>query len=466
MNDFKNKNIYFSGRGEKIDKEELTKYFIQHEAVMVDDVNEANIIIEGYMSPVYLEDKFYELSHNGIEVLTIIDIEKEFSQNLDIDNIIMAIKISKDKDRLVKLLNNRYFSDEIFVTLLKYYDWGEAGLYDNDENRDISTSIVSRFCSLMVSNHNIQHSSIGIYYTALETINSKLLEIIFNMPYFKISDKNALKDQPLTLRDVVALNPNTPKAVMMQILKDNNYEELKFLASNESINNLIINKLFKLNDTNITINLIKSNNLELDKIKTILDDVILKVVVLKNSFLSDELFDTLINSNLEDVELIYLSSNTTLNYEQIDKIFTYDIDNANINLLKNSKCSIIKIKEFLQKDDLVYNIAISHNISLDDDIFEQLKLMNNINIDITLCYNKTTPKDILKFLYEKQKDELNEALSQNENTPINILMQLQVDARYTTNVANNETYREFSRNSLGIIQDDSNRFKRNISSVN
>ena len=38
MNDFKNKNIYFSGRGEKIDKEELTKYFIQHEGVMVDDV--------------------------------------------------------------------------------------------------------------------------------------------------------------------------------------------------------------------------------------------------------------------------------------------------------------------------------------------------------------------------------------------------------------------------------------------
>ena len=92
--------------------------------------------------------------------------------------------------------------------------------------------------------------------------------------------------------------------------------------------------------------------------------------------------------------------------------------------------------------------------------------MDDINIELTLCYNQTTPKDILKYLYEKQKDVLNEALSQNVNTPINILMQLQVDNRYTTNVANNETYREFSRNSLGIIQDDSNRFKRNISSVN
>ncbi len=466
MNDFKNKNIYFSGRGEKIDKDELIKYFLQHEAMMVEDVNDANIIIEGYMSPVYLEDKFYELSFNGVKVIKIEDIEKEFSKKLNIDNIIMAIKISKDKDRLIKLLNNRYFSDDIFVTLLKYYNWGDEGLYESNENRDISTAIVSRFCSFVESNHNIQHSSIGIYYTALETTNSKLLEIIFNMPTFKISDKNALQDQPLTLRDVVALNPNTPKVVMMQILKDNNYEELKFLSSNQSINNLIVNKLFKLNDTNITINLIKSNNLELSKIKIMLDDTILKVVVLKNSHLSDELFDILINSNLTDVELIYLSSNNSLISTQIDKIFTYDIDNANINLLKNTECSKNKIKEFLQKDDLVYNIAIAHNISLDNEIFEQLNLMDDINIELTLCYNVTTPKDILKYLFEKQKDVLNEALSQNVNTPINILMQLQVDNRYTTNVANNETYREFSRNSLGIIQDDSNRFKRNISSVN
>jgi hypothetical protein len=39
-------------------------------------------------------------------------------------------------------------------------------------------------------------------------------------------------------------------------------------------------------------------------------------------------------------------------------------------------------------------------------------------------------------------------------------MQLQLDNRYATNVANNETYREFSRNSLGIIQEENNRFKR------
>ena len=466
MNNFKNKNIYFSGRGEKIDKDELMKYFIQNEAVMVENVDDADVIIQGYMTPVHLEDQFYLLSKNGIDIIDIENIEKEFSSNLDIDNIIMAIKISKDKERLIKLLNNRYFSDDIFVTLLKFYDWEGEGLYDNDDNRDISTAIVNRFCSLVESNHNIQHSSVGIYYTALETTNSRLLEIIFNMPLFKISDKNALEEQPLTLREVVSLNPNTPKTVMMQILKDGKFDELKFLSLNQSINNMIKNKLFKLNDDLITKNLIKSNNLELENIKTILNSEKLKVEILKNSLLSDELFDILINSKLSDLETIYLSSNNSLNTNQIKKIFIYDIDNANINLLKNINCSQNIIEQFLRKDDLIYNIAIAHNTNLNNDIFEQLKLMDDINIDITLCYNQKTPKDILKRLYEKNIHHLNEALSQNENTPINILMQLQVDNRYTTNVANNETYREFSRNSLGIIQNDSDRFKRSTYTVN
>ncbi|MEA3497879.1 MAG: BRCT domain-containing protein [Campylobacterota bacterium] len=465
MNKFEDKKIFFSGRGEKIEKDELIKYFIQHNGSMVENIDDADFIIEGYMTPVYLEDKFYLLSQDGIDVINIETIEKEFSKNLNIDNITMAIKISKDQIRLIKLLKNRYFDNDTFLNLLKFYIWGDDGLHGNDENRDISTAIVNRFCSLIESNHNIQHSPIGIYYTALETTNSKLLEIIFNMPEYKISDKNALDEQPLTLKEVVALNQNTPKSVLMQILKNNNFEELKFLALNESISGIIRNKLIKLNDSDITINLIKSNNLDLPNIEIALENKQLKIEVLKNSNLTDELFDILLKNNLSDSQIVYLSSNSSLNTTQIDKLFNFNIDNVNINLLKNGKCQIEKINKFLEKNDLVYNIAIAHNSNLSEEFFDKLKELNDINIDITLCYNQKTPKNILIYLYNKSIDNLNEILSQNENTPINILMQLQVDSRYSTNVANNETYREFSRNSLGIIQDDCNRFKRNINTV-
>ncbi|MEA3512596.1 MAG: hypothetical protein U9R37_03245 [Campylobacterota bacterium] len=462
---FENKNIFFSGRGEKIDKEELLKYFIQNNATIVEDIKTADIIIQGYMTPVYLEDKFYLLAKDGIEVITIEKIEKEFSENLDIDSIVMAIKISKDKERLIKLLKNRYFSDDIFVILLKYYDWEKQGLHDTDENRDVSTAIVSRFCSLQETNHNIQYAPIGVYYTALETTNAKLLEIIYNMPMFRISDKNTVENQPHTLKEVVALNPNSSKTVLMQILKDANLEELKFLSLNESINKFISNKLFTLGDKTIIENLIKSNNISLDNIYNCLENKLFKKQVLKYINLTDELFEKLCK-DIGDIDVVYLSSNETLTKEQIEVLFLFEIDSVNINLLKNKNCSMEKIKEFLEKDDKIYNITIAHNTALDESIYVKLEKLHDFDVDITLAFNPNSPRDILEKLYKKNKHEINMGLSQNENTPINILMQLQVDGAYSSNVANNETYKEFSRNSLGIIQNDSNRFKRSTYTVN
>ena len=96
--------------------------------------------------------------------------------------------------------------------------------------------------------------------------------------------------------------------------------------------------------------------------------------------------------------------------------------------------------------------------------------MSNIGITLTIIgiismigaylLYKNTPKTIIKELYAKNIDAINESLSQNENTPINILMQLQIDSRYHSLVSDNETYKEFSRNALGIIQDNNSQFKR------
>lgn len=462
MIEFKNKNIYFSGHGEKCEKEELIKYFIQNEANMVQSLSEANMIIQGYMTPVHLEDQFYLMSKDdGIEVIEIEKLEKEFSKNIDIDSILLAIKISKENQRVIKLLKNTYFSDDIFIKILKYYNWGDVGIYDSDDNRDVATSITSRFCSLVESNHNIQHSPIGIYYTALEATNGKLLEAIYHMPHYEISDRNAKDAQPLTLKEVVALNPNTPKPVMMQIFKDGNKNELKFLASNESLNNILKLKLFEMQDKELTKNLILANNIEPKNIDKILSDKELKKELLKNIELKNEIFTKLIDSNLDDIEIVYLSSNPTLEVSQIDILFEKNIDNANINLLKHKACDIKQIKKFLNLNDKIYNIAIASNEVLDKDIYTKLSQLDDFDVDLALAYNSSSPKDVIKLLNSKNNHDINIALSSNSNTPINILMQLQVDNRYHSYVSENETYKEFSRNSLGIISQKNSQFKRN-----
>lgn len=462
--DFKNKKVFFSGYGEKIEKEELLKYLIQNNAKIVDEYKDSDIIIQGFKTPVYLEDKFYLLSKDGIDVVTIQSLEKQFSKDIDIDSIILAVKISKDNTRVVKLLNNRYFSDDVFLKLLKFYDWNNEGLYDSDQNRDVSTAVVQRFSKIQDFNHNIKHSPIGIYYTALEAVNPKLLEAIYNMPNYSISEKNAKKDQPISLKEVVALNPNSSKPLQMQILKNKNKNELEFLALNSSINKLISLKLYETLDQDIIKNLIISNNLE----AKFLNEALHKLFENKNIFneilktiqLSELNFNTLIKKDLTKAQLVYLSSNKSLTLNHIKILFEYDIENININLLKNKNCPKEFILSFLNKDDLIYNIAIAHNEALDDTVYKNLFEKNDLNIDISLAINNKTPEDILKKLFKKNIYEIDFNLSKNKSTPINILLNLQVDNNFNANVSNNETYKEFSRNNLGIIKEENNRFKR------
>lgn len=446
---FKNQNIFFTGRADKIDKNELEKYLVQKGSILVESINEASLIIQGKFTPSHLEDSIYELSKNQVQIIQIEKLEEEFSSKLDIDSILMAIKISKDNDRLIKLLNNNFFSDEIFIKLLKLYDFKGDDIYDSDDNRDVCTKIVERFCSLVETNHNIQYAPIGVYYTALEASNPNLLDVIYNMPEYCISAKNAQEDQPLSLKEVVALNPNTSKTTQLQILKNSKINELKFLALNESISTMIQTKLFEKDIEEISLCLIKANNYDDTFVDRFLENKNLKKEFLKKAVLTQELFDKLFK-NLDDINMIYLSSNLSLSEKMIYDILQKDIDNANINLLKNANCPKDKIEEFLKKQDKIYNISIAHNISLPSQLYLYLFSLEDYDVNLSLASNISTPKEILKKLSLLNDKYINEILCANTSTPINILLQYQYDGGLKNIISNNDTFREFTRKMVGM----------------
>lgn len=449
MINYENENIFFTGRTNLIDLVELQKYLVQKGAVLVDSMQKASVVVKGKFTPIVIEEELYELSKTQLDVIEIDKLEEEFSKNLDIDSILLAIKISKDQERLLKLLNNEFFDDEIFVKLLKLYDFKNEDIYDTDENRDVCTKIVERFCSLVETNHNIQYSPIGVYYTALETSNSKLLEVIYDMPDYSISDKNAQDDQPLSLKEVVALNPNTSKPMQLQIIKNNKSKELRFLALNDAISPMVQKKLYEKKIQEVNISLIKAGNFDDSLIDEFLKDEVLKKELLKVVQLNDELFKK-VYKDLDDVSIIYLSSNESLSSQMIETIFEKDIDNANINLLKNKNCPSDKIVEFLNKEDKVYNISIAHNESLNEELFIKLCELNDYDVNISLAGNISTPKNILTALSKLQDRYINEVLCANISTPISVLLQFQYDGGLKPIISNNDSFREFTRKNIGM----------------
>lgn len=108
---------------------------------------------------------------------------------------------------------------------------------------------------------------------------------------------------------------------------------------------------------------------------------------LKLTKLSDEIFNNIITSSLSDIEYIHLSSNQTLNDKQIRYLFFKNIDNVNINLLRNDNCPSDKIIEFIKLNDKIYNIAIAHNKTLSKRFIKKLLQFDDPDVTMSLAFN-------------------------------------------------------------------------------
>lgn len=98
-------------------------------------------------------------------------------------------------------------------------------------------------------------------------------------------------------------------------------------------------------------------------------------------------FEDLVNITLSDAQYTYLSSNPFLSLKQIKYLFLKNIDNVNINLLRNKNCPEDKINDFLTHNDKIYNIAIAHNPSINKEIIQKLITFNDNDVNMSLEFN-------------------------------------------------------------------------------
>jgi len=115
---------------------------------------------------------------------------------------------------------------------------------------------------------------------------------------------------------------------------------------------------------------------------------------LKTIKLNDTIFKEITAKTLSEIEYIYLSSNPSLNQNQINYLFIKTIDSVNINLLRNKNCPKNKIEEFLALNDKIYNIAIAHNKALDKVVYDKLFFLNDFDVTASLEYTQSIKKGL------------------------------------------------------------------------
>lgn len=148
---------------------------------------------------------------------------------------------------------------------------------------------------------------------------------------------------------------------------------------------------------------------------------------IQNTILDAVIFSEFFNC-LNKVEMIYLSLNPTLTTAMIKKLFETSLDNVVINLLKNRRCPLDVIDEYIAKRDKIFNISLAHNPALSLAHYYKLFSQMNLDVNISLAFNPSCPKEIIKELFLLHNSMINQALCSNPNTPYEVLEQFLYDS--------------------------------------
>ena len=395
----KKQTLLLLGKTRAFSYEEFLSQLEAHDISLVYEMNdEVRFIVEGRMMSPYeqnLSDALYE--ERKYEFLSIDVLEKLLADAMDADVLLMSLKLSNDKEKLKSFLQNSMFSDVLFFKLLKMYSWNGEDFFENDENRDVSAALIGRFYQNIQRNHNVQYATTGIYHLIEQTQNSALLEAISTLEPVRMHPK---------LKKSLAMHKDTPKSVLKKFLKQNDAVVKEAMAYNPSLDMMLIKELAK----------------------------------------SEDLCDI-------------LAQNVKLN----DMLFSFLEDSKNALAMNETVTSTMQT-QLLALDDMTINLTLAENKALTKESVEKLFSYNDKELNATLYSNPATPQNILKEAFEDVANHpylaknpvmspqlleamfqegnamVLDALARNENTPVAVLYQLQLDSRFDRAVKTNTAF--------------------------
>ncbi len=446
------KSVLFLGRVKNFTVEEIQLFLDQFDMKYVEknDNNMALMIESSMMTPVE-EDIAYDLYKGGLKSFKLSEFEKFYALKIKPNSLLMSLKLSNNQDRLKRLLKNESFEDELFLKLFALYDWGSEGVYDNDDNRDITISFVKRFYrpdSFM--DPAIIYSPVTLSTVVANSEDPQLLDVVLGMPnYGFLSTKNERR-RAKNLRELVASNRYISIESIKKLLSFRDSDIDYFLASNIALNNSMQNELYQRADDDIKMMLSQNSSLSEELFSTLLDE---SEIVVQNlmafGIITEDRLEKILSKNLSDEILSVLGENSSIK-NFIPKLLDLNIELLTIRLSANSVVNENFLDEIYQKfgDSAVLSLATNPNLS--SKLIEEFFAKSDYEIDKILASNPSTPKEILVKLFDRGDREINMGLASNESLELYYLQQLQLDSSLLNILSKNRKFTKNILNNLGI----------------
>jgi len=395
----KNQTILFLGKPRAFSFEEFTAQVEAHGISLVKELqDDVSYILEGRMMNPYeqnLSDELYE--QKKYEFINIDVFEKLLADEMDSDTLLMSLKLSNDKERLKAFLQNGMLSDTLFFKLLKMYSWNGEDFFENDDNRDVSAALISRFYKNIERNHNVQYATTGIYHLIEQTSDAKLLEAIALLEPVKGHPK---------IKKALAMHKDTPKSVLKSFLKKDDTLAKEAMAYNPSLDTTLIKELAKSRD--------------------------LAAILAQNVTLNDELFELLLDYKKQ------LAHNPTLSKAMQTQLLEMDDAELNTALAANTTLDREVLLALLAKNDATLNAVLYQNSAMPQELLQEAYKESKNHLP--LAKNPATPAKLLEEMFHADDADVLDALARNENTPVAVLYQLQLDSRFERAVKTNAAF--------------------------
>jgi hypothetical protein len=359
LKQLKDKTILLLGKSRAFSDAEFESQMKYHNITISKEyTDDTALIVEGRLMSPYEQNESERLyEQKDTPFLDIDVVEQKLAESIDVDTLMMSLKLSHDKERLKDFLTNSMINDEVFLKLLKIYNWNNEDFFDNDDNRDISAAFIERFYENIERNHNVAYATTGFYHLVNQTKDATLLNEIYELKPIKF------------------------------------HTDIKqSIASNIYCDERLQNRLYKSSDEDILASLSTNKNITLSLAKKFLEDESYASSVARNIILNDEVFELFkeyktslaLNHTLtpemqkellasKDNEIYHnLALNDAIDKDTIDALFLLEDEDINILLYQNASTPQ-SILEDAYKNSL-YHEALAKNENTPVEILYQLML--------------------------------------------------------------------------------------------
>ena len=434
--------VLFLGRINNFTEEELTNFLESQGMRYANKYTGQEIaltVLSTMMTP--LEDDIsYTLYDAKIPEARLEEFESYYTRHIKPNTLMMSLKLSNDQERLKRQLKNESFSDEVYLKLFKMYNWGSDGVYDNDDNRDVTITFVKRFYNPDgFRDPAMVYSPITLSNIARDANNPEIINAMLSMPNHEIKQSRKEDIRPKNLREIVALNAHISSEDIRYLLSFNDERINTFLASNNAITLKEQEHIFSTANESTKLMLTQNDSLD-DKIfkELLIENETIVKSLLTFQKITKERLEVILKANLSEDILAYLGENNSI--EELVGELLFINKSLDYKLASNREVKSALLEKLYEKygDELI--VHLSSNPNLSPERLEEFYYSDNRDIILNIASNQTTPKAILKELCEKNEHELNRALAVNPSVELFYLEVFALDSELIQLMTKNETY--------------------------